>query len=90
MALSLNPLSGVVRRAGITKVTGVIDGTGAVGAAFGQYMVGMLSDRWTAFQKAGPVLGDCCLLQVYGRLEMRSRAFRASLGSVKVSKASRQ
>lgn len=28
----------------ISTVTGIIDGTGAVGAAVGQYMVGMLSD----------------------------------------------
>ncbi|CAJ1401561.1 unnamed protein product [Effrenium voratum] len=29
----------------ISTVTGIIDGTGAVGAAVGQYMVGMLSDQ---------------------------------------------
>ena len=28
-----------------STVTGIIDGTGAVGAAVGQYMVGMLSDQ---------------------------------------------
>ena len=29
-----------------STVTGIIDGTGAVGAAVGQYMVGMLSDQF--------------------------------------------
>ena len=31
----------------VSTVAGIIDGTGAVGAALGQYLVGMLSETWT-------------------------------------------
>ena len=30
----------------VSTVAGIIDGTGAAGAAVGQYLVGMLSETW--------------------------------------------